>query len=124
MCVDDVGGNCFVPCVNRLLMQNSPNRIKLMSATIEDLTINYEEDGVQIVKETGKEILSKGAWTTILYRFKNLDKKTGEFGKDMYTIRRYQKRQGEYLMKSKFNISSTEQAKKIVDVLEKWIAEN
>jgi len=95
-----------------------------MSATIEDLTINYEEDGVQIVKETGKEILSKGAWTTILYRFKNLDKKTGEFGKDMYTIRRYQKRQGEYLMKSKFNISSTEQAKKIVDVLEKWIAEN
>jgi hypothetical protein len=95
-----------------------------MSATIEDLTINYEEDGVQIVKETGKEVLSKGAWTTILYRFKNLDKKTGEFGKDMYTIRRYQKRQGEYLMKSKFNISSTEQAKKIVDVLEKWIAEN
>lgn len=95
-----------------------------MSATIEDLTINYEEDGVQIVKETGKEVLSKGAWTTILYRYKNLDKKTGEFGKDMYTIRRYQKRQGEYLMKSKFNISSTEQAKKIVDVLEKWIAEN
>ncbi len=124
MCAGDVGGNCFIPCVNRLLIQNSPNRIKLMSATIEDLTINYEEDGVQIVKETGKEVLSKGAWTTILYRYKNLDKKTGEFGKDMYTIRRYQKRQGEYLMKSKFNISSTEQAKKIVDVLEKWIAEN
>ena len=39
-----------------------------MSATIEELTINYEEDGVQIVKETGKEVLSKGAWTTILYR--------------------------------------------------------
>ena len=95
-----------------------------MSATIEDLTINYEEDGVQIVKETGKEILSKGAWTTILYRFNNLDRKTGEFGKDMYTIRRYQKREGEYLMKSKFNISSTEQAKKIVEILEKWISEN
>lgn len=95
-----------------------------MSATIEDLTINYEEDGVQIVKETGKEVLSKGAWTTILYRFKNLDKKTGEFGKDMYIIRRYQKRDGAYLMKSKFKISSPEQAKKIVDVLSQWIAEN
>jgi hypothetical protein len=91
-----------------------------MSATIEDLTINYEEDGVQVVKETGKEVLSKGAWTTILYRFKNLDKKTGEFGKDMYTIRRYQKRQGEYMMKSKFNISSKEQAKKIVEILANW----
>lgn len=95
-----------------------------MSATIEDLTINYEEDGVQIVKETGKEVLSKGAWTTILYRFQNLDRKTGEFGKDMYTIRRYQKRQGEYLMKSKFNISSKEQAKKIIDTLSAWTGAN
>lgn len=95
-----------------------------MSATVEDLTINYEEDGVQIVKETGKEILSKGAWTTILYRFKNIDRKTGEFGKNMYTIRRYQKRQGEYITKSKFNISSTEQAKKIIDILAQWTSED
>ena len=95
-----------------------------MSATVEDLTINYEEDGVQIVRETGKEILSKGAWTTILYRFKNIDRKTGEFGKNMYTIRRYQKRQGEYITKSKFNISSTEQAKKIIDILSKWTSED
>ncbi len=94
-----------------------------MSATIEDLTINYEEDGVQVTKETGKEILSKGAWTTILFRYQSLDKATGEFGKDMYTIRRYQKRQGEYAMKSKFNISSTEQAKKIIDILSTWINE-
>ena len=93
-----------------------------MSATVEDLTINYEEDGVLIVQQTGKEILSKGAWTTILYRYKNKDRKTGEFGKDMYTIRRYQKRQGEYITKSKFNISSTEQAKKIVDTLTEWIS--
>lgn len=95
-----------------------------MSATIEELTINYEEDGVQIVKETGKEVLSKGAWTTILYRYNNLDRKTNEFGKDMYTIRRYQKRQGEYLMKSKFNISSTDQAKKVINILSKWTSED
>ena len=61
-----------------MLVQNFPNRIKLMSATIDDLTINYEEDGVLIVKETGKEVLSKGAWTTILYRFQNLDKNNSE----------------------------------------------
>lgn len=94
-----------------------------MSTTIEELTINYEEDGLQIVKETGKEVLSKGAWTTILYRYNNLDRKTSEFGKDMYTIRRYQKRQGEYIMKSKFNISSTDQAKKVIDILSKWTSE-
>ena len=94
-----------------------------MSATIEELTVNYEEDGVQVTRETGKEILSKGAWTTILFRYQTLDKATGEFGKDMYTIRRYQKRQGEYQVKSKFNISSPEQAKKIVDTLAQWLAE-
>lgn len=94
-----------------------------MSATIDDLTIKYEEDGVLIVKETGKEVLSKGAWTTIIYRYNNLDRKTGEYGKDMFTIRRYQKRQGEYMMKSKFNISSSEQAKKIISTLEVWVNE-
>jgi hypothetical protein len=94
-----------------------------MGSTLEDLTVSYEEDGVLVAKETGKEILSKGAWTTILFRYQTLDKSTGEFGKDMYTIRRYQKRQGEYVMKSKFNISSTEQAKKIIDTLSIWMAE-
>lgn len=94
-----------------------------MSASIDDLTINYEEDGVLVVKETGKEVLSKGAWTTVLYRYNNLDRKTGEYGKDMFTIRRYQKRQGEYMMKSKFNISSSEQAKKIISTLESWISQ-
>lgn len=83
-----------------------------MSKTVEDISINYEEDGVVVVKETGKEILSKGAWTTILFRYQNWDKAKGEYGKDMFTIRRYQKRQGEYIPKSKFNISSVEQAQK------------
>jgi hypothetical protein len=94
-----------------------------MSTTVEDLSINYEEDGVLVVKETGKEILSKGSWTTILFRYQNLDRKTGEYGKDMFTIRRYQKRQGEYMMKSKFNISSAEQAKKIIEILQGWLDE-
>ncbi len=95
-----------------------------MAATIDDLTINYEEDETLIVKETGKEVLTKGAWTTILYKYNNLDRKSGEYGKDMYTIRRYQKRNGEYMMKSKFNISSVIQAKKIIDILSEWTKED
>jgi len=94
-----------------------------MSGNIEDLTVNWEEDGVLVVKETGKEVLSKGAWTTVLFRFQNLDKAKGEYGKSMYTIRRYQKRGGEYQMKSKFNISSPEQAKKIIESLQQWLEE-
>lgn len=96
---------------------------KSMNETVDDLTLNYEEDGVLIVKETGKEVLSKGAWATILYRYSDIDRKTGEYGKDKYSIRRYQKQQGEYRQKSKFNISSTEQAKKIISALSSWIDE-
>ena len=92
-----------------------------MSSDLNELTINYEEDGILLVKELDKEVLSKGAWTTILYRYQNWNKGKEEYSKDMYTIRRYQKREGEYLSKSKFNISSPEQAQKIITVLQKWI---
>jgi hypothetical protein len=94
-----------------------------MSSTVDDLTVNYEDDGVLVVKQTGKEILTKGAWATIMYRYNNLNKTSGEYSKDMYTIRRYQKRNGEYIAKSKFNISSSDQAKKIIVALESWIDE-
>jgi hypothetical protein len=94
-----------------------------MSSTVDDLTVNYEDDGVLVVKQTGKEILTKGAWATIMYRYNNLNKTSGEYSKDMYTIRRYQKRNGEYIAKSKFNISSSDQAKKIIAALESWIDE-
>lgn len=92
-----------------------------MTKEAEDITIKYEEDGILLVKELDKEILSKGMWTTIVFRYQNWDKSKGEFSKDMYTIRRYQKRQGEYIPKSKFNISSSEQAAKIIATLQKWV---
>lgn len=91
-----------------------------MSADISDLTIAYEEDGQLLVKELDKEILTKGAWATVLFRYQNWSRAKNEFGKEMFTIRRYQKRNGEYIPKSKFNISSVDQAKKIIAILEKW----
>ena len=92
-----------------------------MSKTVEEITISYEEDGQLLVKEIDKRILSKGAWATLIFRYQNWNRAKGEFGKDMFTVRRYQKRQGEYIPKSKFNISSAEQAQKIVDALQSWI---
>lgn len=94
-----------------------------MSAEVDDISINYEEDGTLIVKELDKEILSKGAWTTILFRYQDYNRAKKEYGPDKYTIRRYQKRNGQYLPKSKFNISSAKQAKKIIEALAKWIDE-
>ncbi|MCD6533795.1 MAG: hypothetical protein J7L25_06930 [Deltaproteobacteria bacterium] len=92
-----------------------------MAETIDEISLNYEEDGQLIVKELDKEILTRGAWTTIVFRYKQWDKKTEDFGKDLYTIRRYRKMKGNYMQQSKFNISNSEQASKIIAALQKWI---
>ena len=94
-----------------------------MASTVDELTINYTEDGIDVVKELDKEILSKGAWTTIIFRYQDWNRAKGEYGPDKYTIRRYQKRDGEYQQKSKFNISSRDQAKAIIEALQGWTAE-
>jgi len=92
-----------------------------MSENTEELTVNYEEEGILVVKEIDKEILSKGSWTTILFRYQDFDKTTQEYGPDKFTIRRYQKRNGQYQTKSKFNISSAAQAQKIIETLSRWL---
>jgi len=85
--------------------------------------VEYTDDGVITVKELDKIVLTKGAWATLIYRYQDLNRKTDEYGPDKYTIRRYQKRNGEYQQKSKFNISSADQARKIITALEQWIDE-
>jgi hypothetical protein len=94
-----------------------------VAETVEELTVQYEEDGQVTVKELDKIVLTKGAWSTIIYRYQDWNRSKEEYGPDKYTIRRYQKRNGEYMPKSKFNISSRDQAKSIIDALEKWIAD-
>ncbi|WP_029456819.1 hypothetical protein [Solidesulfovibrio alcoholivorans] len=92
-----------------------------MAETIDDLTVNYEEDGVLLTKELDKVILSRGAWTTILFRFVQWDPKKDAYGPDRYAIRRYKKSGDTYRVQSKFAISSRDQAKKIIDGLAAWI---
>jgi hypothetical protein len=92
-----------------------------MAETVEELTVTYEDDGIETVKELDKKVLTKGAWATVMYRYQEWNRAKGEYGADKYTIRRYQKRNGEYQQKSKFNISSVEQAKSIIAALEEWI---
>ncbi len=92
-----------------------------MATTVEELTVSYVEDGIETVKELDKKVLTKGAWSTIIYRYQDWNRSKEEYGPDKYTIRRYQKRNGEYQQKSKFNISSKDQAEKIIEALQEWI---
>lgn len=92
-----------------------------MAETVEELTVSYEDGGIETVKELDKKVLSKGAWATVIYRYQDWDRSKEAYGPDKFTIRRYQKRNGEYQQKSKFNISSEKQAKELIDALQSWL---
>ncbi len=94
-----------------------------MAETVEDLTVSYTEDGIETSKELDKVILSKGSWTTIIFRYQDWDKAKEVYGPDKFTIRRYQKRTGEYRQQSKFNISSRAQAEGLIKALQGWLGE-
>ena len=92
-----------------------------MAEKPEDLTVAYSEGGIETVQEMDKVILSKGAWTTILFRYRDWDRAKESWGPEKYSIRRYQKRGGEFRQQSKFNISSRAQAQSIVSALQGWL---
>ncbi|MDR2161241.1 MAG: hypothetical protein LBO77_03770 [Desulfovibrio sp.] len=92
-----------------------------MNDTIEDLTIAYEEDGVETIRELDKAVLSKGTWATLVFRYQQWEASKNSYSGDKYSIRRYRKMGGEYRQQSKFNISSQEQARKLIDILNEWL---
>lgn len=94
-----------------------------MASTVDELTVNYEEDGVMLVKELDKQVLTKGTWSTIIYKYQQWDNGKQAYNAEAYTIRRYRKMNDEYRQQAKFNISSRDQAIKIIAALNKWLAE-
>jgi len=95
-----------------------------MAATVDELTIRYVDGGVELVKELDKVVLSKGAWTTVLFKYQDWDGRKQDYGPVRFSIRRYQKRNDRYQQKSKFNISSADQARKLIAALEGWTGEH
>ncbi|MEA1996784.1 MAG: hypothetical protein U9N45_04070 [Gemmatimonadota bacterium] len=92
-----------------------------MASDAANITIDYEENGLLLVKELDKVILSKGAWATIIFKYQQWEPAKNEYSPERFTIRRYRKMQGEYRQQGKFNISSIEQAKKVINALQGWV---
>lgn len=92
-----------------------------MAESVDELSISYEEDGVLLCRQLDKHVLSRGAWATVMFLYQDLNRQSGEYGPEKVTIRRFQKRDGTYIPRSKFNISSLDQGRKIVSALRDWI---
>ncbi|MCA9783153.1 MAG: hypothetical protein H6678_15010 [Candidatus Delongbacteria bacterium] len=95
-----------------------------MAETINEITIEWtDDDGKVLVKELKKEVLTSGAWSTILFAYQDLERASGNYGPVKFRVGRYQKRNGVFRPHSKFNISSVKQAKQLIGLLNTWIEE-
>jgi hypothetical protein len=94
-----------------------------MAETIDEVSYNYEDEGKLVRREIKKEILTKGAWATVMFLYQELDRKTEAWGPPKVSIVRFKKSGGSYRKQSSFNISSEKQARQIIEVIEKWYAE-
>ncbi len=91
-----------------------------MAENLDELSYDYEEDGVLVRKELERHVLSKGSWATVMFLYQELDKKTETWRAPKVSIVRYKKWNGQYRKQSGFNISSEKQARQIVEAIEKW----
>ena len=93
---------------------------KTSSSKIEDVSINYEEDGKLLVREIGKKILSRGAWATIIFLYQEYDRAKDKYKPAKVSLRRYQKKGGDFVARSKFVISNEKQARLIAENILEW----
>jgi len=90
-------------------------------ADIDELSYDFTDDqGVLVRKQEQRVILSKGGWATVMFLYRELDKKTGAFRDPKAAIVRFKKWNGVYRKQSSFNVSSARQARQIIDVLQQW----
>jgi hypothetical protein len=91
-----------------------------MAETLDELTYDYEDEGKLVRKEVDRNVLSKGAWATVMFLFQELDRKTEQWREPKIAIVRYKKSGGVYRKQSSFNISSERQARQIVEAIDRW----
>ncbi|HNZ04133.1 MAG TPA: hypothetical protein PLY68_04395 [Myxococcota bacterium] len=94
----------------------------MWSEEIDEITVEYEEDGIQVVREEAKKVIARGAWPVLMFKYREWSRSDNDFGEPRYTIRKYRKRDGTYRLEAKFNIGKPEQAAEIARTLAEWAA--
>jgi hypothetical protein len=90
-----------------------------VASDIDEITVQYEEDGEVLVEELEKVILGRGLWTTIMFRYRERDRKTGDWTAPKATIRRYKKVSGYFRKQDTVNVSE-KNAPTVVATLKEW----
>src|SRR5262252_8934118 len=95
-----------------------------MAETLEELTYDYEDEGVLVRKEIDRAVLTKGSWATVMFLYQELDRAKGTFRPPKMAIVRFKKSKGSYRKQYSFNISNEKQARQITEVFERCYPKN
>ena len=106
--------------LKRMLLANGYTVNHVMNYTDVGHLTSDEDTGEEVIKEIGKEILSKGAWPNVMFFYQERDPKSGEFTEPKVVLRRYRKMASNFKPQGKFKITGKAQAEAIIDVLKKW----
>ncbi|MDR1608744.1 MAG: hypothetical protein LBT38_10115 [Deltaproteobacteria bacterium] len=91
-----------------------------MAENISEITVDLENEGEVMVEQLDKVVLTKGVWSTIIFRYRERDRKTNQFGPAKATLRRYQKFKGVYRKRDAVNLTM-DSAKNLIQTLTEWI---
>ncbi|MDR0549193.1 MAG: hypothetical protein LBI10_07275 [Deltaproteobacteria bacterium] len=91
-----------------------------MAENIVDISVETENEGEIVVEQLEKVVLTKGVWSTIIFRYRERNRKTNEFGPPKATLRRYQKSKGVYRKRDAVNLT-LDSATLLISVLQDWI---
>jgi hypothetical protein len=93
-----------------------------LAETISEIVFTYEEEGEVLSEELDRVVLQKGVWAVLLFRYRDRNRKTVEFGPPKACLRRYQKFRGAYKKRDSLNLSKAS-AQELASTLGQWIEE-
>jgi hypothetical protein len=89
---------------------------------VDDLTVNWSEDGVPKVRELAKTILSTStSWATIAFLFQEADGEGG-WRAPKVSLRRYRKRGKTFVVDKHLTLSTKQQALEFARAVDGWFA--
>jgi hypothetical protein len=96
-----------------------------MAKTVDELTVNWTENGALKVRELDKVVLSTStSWATVAFLFQEADADAaGQWRAPKVSIRRYRKRGGKLHVDKHLTLSTEKQALDFAAAVTSWFAE-
>jgi len=90
------------------------------TADLDELTYDLDEDGALVRRQLERVVLTRGAWSTVLFLYEELDRRTGAFRPPRAAVVRFQKVRGGYRKHSAFVVGSADEMGVLLSTLGRW----